>query len=1016
MMEKLGNSTAATVCRETGHLWLFIRGYTVKKTRISKLKYAAAPLALGLALISTPSFAQDAAAEEEPASEIVVTGSLIQNPNVVSTSPVTVVGAEEISLRQSNTAEQILRELPGVTPNLGGNVNNGQVGSARVDLRNLGANRNIVLLDGQRLVPSSFFGAVDLNNIPLALVDRVDVLTGGASTTYGADAVSGVVNFITRKDFAGVDFAVSQQISEKGDGNVFRADLTVGANFDDGRGNAVLSIGYQEADPIYFGARDTGKFVIGSTTGFAGGDSPTSAPTTFSSAGLGTLQINPTGTGLVAPYAPFNFNPFNIYQTPFERFNFFGQTRYEVSDTVEVYSRALFSKNTVRSIIAASGIFGNTLTIPGNNPYLPAALRDQFCVAAGLAPGTGPTCGGNAAIPLGAVYRRSVELGPRISTYVTQVFDVMAGVRLNITDNLKFDAYGSYGESENEETRSGYVANSRVQQALNANNPTTCTNTANSCVPLNIFGPSGSITSAQGGFVGGVTSSVTNAASLAQVHAVLSGDFGFTIPSAAEAVSFAVGGEHRDYGAQRRPDNLAQVPGELGGAGGATLPLNGGFSVYEAFGEINVPIVSDKPFFNDLSVEAGVRYSDYSVRATGNPSFTATTYKFGGNWEPVEGIKFRSNYQRAVRAPNIGELFAPVVTGLDNLLIDPCAGPATTTNANLAAVCLAQGAPASSVTAGTILNPAAGQANVTGGGNPNIRPEKATTYSFGLVLQPTGFLNGLTASIDYYNIKVTNAIKEATPGDIVQACFGNITAASATDPACTGIRRNAVNGRLSGTSTAANPIPGLPQPLTNLGELATDGIDLVLNYKADLGFADLSLGFSGNYALSSKFQAAPTSVDRDCVGYYSVNCLSIQPEYSWNQRTTLSFENVDVSLLWRHLSSVEYEGQASDAVTRGFATAAQQNLFVGAITGGGALVGRQVNFNRIKAYNYFDLAVRFDITENFELAFNAFNIFDKQPPLVGSSAGATAYNGGNTYPSTYDTIGRRYGASLRMKF
>ena len=350
------------------------------------------------------------------------------------------------------------------------------------------------------------------------------------------------------------------------------------------------------------------------------------------------------------------------------------------------------------------------------------------------------------------------------------------------------------------------------------------------------------------------------------------------------------------------------------------------------------------------------------------------------------------------------------------MLIDPCAGAAVTTNANLAAVCRAQGAPASSVTGGTILNPAAGQANVTGGGNPKILPEKATTYSFGLVLQPTGFLNGLTASIDYYNIKVTNAITAATPGDIMQACFGNITAASATDPACTGIRRNAVNGRLSGTSTAANPIPGLPQPLTNLGELATDGIDLVLNYKADLGFADLSLGFSGNYALSSKFQAAPTSVNRDCVGYYSVNCPSIQPEYSWNQRTTLSFENVDVSLLWRHLSSVEYEGQASDAVTRGFATAAQQNLFVGAITGGGALVGRQVNFNRIKAYNYFDLAVRFDITENFELAFNAFNIFDKQPPLVGSSAGATAYNGGNTYPSTYDTIGRRYGASLRMKF
>ncbi len=186
----------------------------MKNTRISNLKYAAAPLALGLALISTPSFAQDAAAEEEEAAtDIVVTGSLIQNPNVTSTSPVTVVGADEISLRQSNTAEQILRELPGVTPNLGANVNNGSVGSARVDLRGLGANRNIVLLDSVRVVPSNFSGIVDLNNIPLALVDRVDVLTGGASTSYGADAVSGVVNFITKRDFAGVDFTTSMQMS-----------------------------------------------------------------------------------------------------------------------------------------------------------------------------------------------------------------------------------------------------------------------------------------------------------------------------------------------------------------------------------------------------------------------------------------------------------------------------------------------------------------------------------------------------------------------------------------------------------------------------------------------------------------------------------------------------------------------------------------------------------------------------------------------------------------------------------
>jgi iron complex outermembrane recepter protein len=1004
----------------------------VKTSRIAQFKAGTAPLVMGLALIATPAFAQDAAEGEDSGEDIIVTGSLIANPNVESSSPVSVIGADEVSLRGSNTAEQILRELPGATPNIGQNVNNGNNGSARVDLRNLGANRNIVLLDGQRLVPSSFFGAVDLNNIPLALVDRVDVLTGGASTTYGADAVSGVVNFITRRDFTGVDLSVSNQITEEGDGHTLRADLTLGASFDDGRGNAVLSIGYQEADPIYFGARDVATFTItsGATGGVASGDSPTSVPTAFSTADGQFRQIAADNGSLVPFYSSFNFNPFNIFQTPFERFNFYSAANYEVSDSVEIYSRALFSRNTVRTIIAPSGIFGAPLTVPGQNPYLNATIRNQLCTSAGIA--LGATCDTSAAIPLGAVYRRTTELGPRVSTYVTTVFDVNVGARVSITDSLKLDVYGSYGESENAETRSGYVANSRLQQSLNATNVNTCNVNTNGCVPVNLFGQAGSITPAMAGFIGGITSTITNAASLAQAHAVLSGDLGFTIPSASQPVSFAIGAEHRDYGAQRRPDSLAQIPGELGGAGGAVLPLNGGYNVYEAFGELSVPIASDTPFFNELTAEAGVRYSSYSVNAAGNPRFNSTTYKFGLLWEPVDGIRLRGNYQRAVRAPNIGELFAPVVTGLDNLLVDPCAGSSLATltggaanpafNAglvagqNLRAVCLAQGAPAATIdSAGGVLNPAAGQANVTGGGNPNIRPETATTYTVGVVLQPGGFLDGLTATLDYYNIEVENAITSATPGDIIQACFGSISAASATNVACTGIRRAAINGRLSGTSTAAAPIPGLPQPLTNLGFLATSGIDLSLNWRNDLGFAELSLGFNGNYTFNSEFRASPTSYLRDCVGYYSVNCPSIQPEYQFNQRTTLSFDNVDVSLYWRHIGAVDYEGQAADFAARGF-SATNRNLFNGTITGRGALVGRQLNFNRIPSYNYFDLTVRFDVTENLEFTLQAYNLFNKEPPIVGSSAGATAYNGGNTYPSTYDAIGRRYGAAIRMRF
>ena len=946
------------------------------------------------------------AGEDGASEEIIVTGTLVQNPNLVSSSPVAVVGAEEFDLRQSNNAEQVLREVPGVVASLGANTNNGTNGTATVDLRGLGSNRNIVLLDAVRLVPSATTGQVDLNILPLALIDRVDVLTGGASTSYGADAVSGVVNFVTRRDFAGLDASVSEQLSERGDTNVLRADVTIGANFDDGRGNAVLSIGYQEADSLFFAKRDPGIFTINSITGLSAGDSQTSVPTVFAFNDNSTLQVSPTGSNLVPFYQGFNFNPFNVYVTPFERFNIFAKAHYDVSDTVTAYTRALFSKHTVAGIIAPSGVFGEALTIPANNPFLNAAIRDQICLAESIP--LGAACNTNAALPLPAVYRRTVELGPRTSTYVSEVFDYTAGLKVNITDNIKADIYGSYGETSRNETRTGYVARSRLQQALNATNVTTCAVTTNGCVPLNLFGPQGSITAAQAGFIGGVTSSILNTSSLAQVHGIVSGDLGFSSPWAAEPIAFAVGSEYRRYKAARAPDNLAQVPGELGGAGGAVRPLSGGFDVKEAFGELIVPLVADKPFFNELTIEAGVRHSKYKVDAVGDPSFSATTYKFGANWEPVEGLKLRGNYQRAVRAPNIGELFAPVATGLTNLAVDPCAGAGPTTNANLALACINQGAPAAAVAAGTIQNPVAGQANSTGGGNPNLGTEKATTYTFGAVIQPSGLVNGLTVSIDYYNIKITDAITPPTPGDVIFACFGNapfnITAAQANSAACTGIRRSTVNGRLSGSPAT---VAGLPTPLTNAGLLKTDGIDLNINYKTDLGFAGLNLNFNGNYTRSSKFAASPTTAFRECVSFYSANCGfsagQIQPKFSFNQRTTLNFDDIDVSLLWRHIDGVKYEPGLPV-------------LFNGAVTGTGPLVGRSFNFNRISAYDYFDLTARFHLTDNFALTMSAFNLFDKKPPVVGGQAGTTNANSGNTFPSIYDVVGRRYAVTGRLKF
>jgi iron complex outermembrane recepter protein len=972
----------------------------------ARVRLLASTLLMGAGVFAAPGqaqvIAQDQAVEqtnsdgtpvttESSQGDIVVTGTLIRNPNLVSSSPVAVVGREELTLRQTNTAEEVLRQLPGAVPSIGTAVNNGNGGASFVNLRNLGSNRNLVLIDGKRIATAGLGGQTDLNNIPLALLERMDVLTGGASTSYGADAVSGVVNFVTRSDFSGVDASASQQISQRGDGNYFRADLTLGANFDDGRGNAVFSVGYQEADPIYQGDRPYASSTISSTTGRAAGGSPTSVPTSLAIAGQsGLLQVNPSSNLLVTPYQDFNFSPYNIFFTPFKRYNMYGAAHYDVSDTVTVYTRGLFSKNRVSTIIAPSGIFGEALTVPGNNPYLPAGIRDQLCTAAGIALGT--TCNTSAAIPMPEVYRRTVELGPRVSEFETTLFDYTAGVRLNLTKSMSLDVYGAYGESQNTQTQSGYV-----QQALKADNTTTCAVTTNGCVPLNLFGQAGSISPQQAAFLNG-QSTITTKTQLSQVHALLSGDFGFASPAASTPVSFAAGAEYRDYGAQRIPDAYALVPGELGGAGGAVLPVNGGFNVTEFFGEVIAPLVEDKPFFRSLTVEGGIRQSRYKIDATGNPSFNATTWKAGGSWEPIADLKLRGNYQRAVRAPNISELFDPVSTYLVNLTVDPCAGTAPTANANLRAICLAQGAPAAVI--GTIQSPASGQPNATGGGNPNIRPEVADTFTVGAILTPRTLVEGLTISVDYFNIKINQAITAATPADILSACFGNITAASATSTACTSIRRSTTTGRLSGSSAT---VAGLPQPLTNLGRIATDGIDLGVDYRRDLGFAKLNLNFQGTWTNSNTFQASPSSVVRECVGYYSANCLTIQPKFAWNQRTTLSFGDVDLSLLWRHIDTVRYEPGLTP-------------LFSGVITGTTPIAGQNWNFNRIKAYNYLDLGARIRATENFELSLLVTNLLDKQPPIVGSNAGSTSYNSGNTYPSTYDAVGRGFRVQGRVHF
>ena len=989
-------------------------------------KASSAPAVLGLALLAQPALAQDVAAEDEetvgapaPAAAIVVTGSRITNPNLELASPVSVVSSEDLELAQTNVAEEFLRELPSAVPSVGSAVNNGNGGSSFVNLRGVGSNRNLVLLDGRRFTPADTTGRVDLNNIPLAIIERTEILTGGASTTYGADAIGGVVNFVTKTDFEGLEATASQQITEEGDGNVFRADVTIGANFDDGRGNAVLSIGYQNQDAVYQGDRDFSLFNIGSFSGAAGGSSNAIPAVIVGPTPAGFGQLTDDGQGYLDGVfdRPFNFNPFNVFLTPFERFNVYGSANYDVSDNVEVFTQAVFSKNTVSTIIAPGGSFFNTYQVNLNNPFMPDALANAFCDGLGL---TAAECTAGRNTQFGAtladgsanpdyveistsVRRRTPEAGSRTSDFTTTLFNLVGGLRGDITDSIGWEVSGSYGESERIQRQGGFARFDRLQQSLIAipdgAGGVQCADTSGGCAPINLFGPFGDLGSQEAiDYVFNLTQQVITQASLTQAQAVIDGDLGFGI--SATPISFAVGAEYRKYTATRLSDEASQTPGAVVGGGGAAPDIDGSYNVKDVFAEFAIPVIEDS-FVRELTLEAGGRYSDYS---TAGSEFT---WKVGGTLTPIDGITYRGNYQRSSRAPNIGELFTPVTTGLSNLAVDPCAGTNPVGNAALTAVCVSQIVAGGATQAfaqsriGNILQPAAGQINVTSGGNPNVGVETATTWTVGAIIEP---LYNLSLTIDYFNIKVEDAITTPTVDDLVGGCYNN---PSAANPFCSLIVRSAATGGLDGSP---NEVPGLLLSLSNLGTIETDGIDVSLNYRTDIT-DDIGFRFNtyGTWTNRNLFQATPTSINRECVSYYSVNCGSIQPEFVFNTRATFSFyDEFDVSLAWRYLDGVEFEplqrAQSGDA-------------FVGTLPEGtGPVAGQEVDFNTIPAESYFDLSLRWAATENFEFIVTVQNLLDNKPTIVGSDIGSTAFNSGNIYPSTYDALGRRYAAAVKLRF
>jgi len=1009
----------------------------------TQLRLTAGSLAVGAALAATPSVAQDLeneASDANDASEnaIIVTGTRVTNPNLELASPVAVVGEAEIELQQTSGVEEVLRQVPGVVADIGSNVNNGNGGSTLINLRGIGSNRNITLLNGNRVTPSTTTLEVNLDVIPVALLERVDVLTGGAGSTYGADAISGVINFITKRDFEGAEISVVNNITEEGDANIFRADLTLGANLEDGRGNVALNIGYTNRNPLRQGQRGFSEFNISSISGNPGGSS-TTTPIRISAAGgasgllnnigidpdtggevnNGFVQLNP-GSGTLDPgFTPFNFNPFNYFQTPLEQYRIFAQGNYEVNPSLDIFAEAMYVNSTVETNGAPSGSFGVTAPIPLSNPFLPDALVDQLCArdtmlfqpatattAAVSAPGqveafldpaacaaaraaTDPNDPDFTTVDL-TLGRRFVEFGERLSVRETNLFQVKAGARGDITDSIQYEAFAIYGESERVRRQSGNGLRSRLLQSLNATSTTACIDPSNGCFPINLFGDTGSIQPEAIAFLD-TGNQQSNFNELFQVGGFVSGEPGFTLPWAENGVNFVLGVEYRDYTAGTSSDLLSQTPSEVLGNGAAQPDFTGSYDVSEVYGELIIPLVEGSAFADELTLQLGGRISDYSTTGT------EYTWKVGGTWSPVPSLQIRGNYQRVTRAPNTFELFTPQVAGLANFSADPCAGGAPGTNADLRAVCIAQGANAGQI--GSIIVDPAGQVNITQGGNINLGAEDADTWTIGAVFQPD-FLPGFVATIDYYNITITDAITTPTEDDIFQTCFGPdyaqgnfaIDAASATDPNCTSIRRNPATGNLFGELATT---PGLPRFFSNQGRIFTDGIDLTLTYSTDLS-SDIgwSSSFAGNWTNNEEFQSTPNGVNRQCVGFYSTNCGgvgsgSLNPELSFNWRNTLTYDIFALSLNWQWIDSFEVEP-------------AQAGNF-------------QPQFESIDAFSYFDLTLRAEI-DPLTLVLGVQNLLDKSPPIVGSNIGSTGFNSGNTFPSTYDVRGRSYAVTAQFSF
>ncbi|NNE40195.1 MAG: TonB-dependent receptor [Marinicaulis sp.] len=1017
---------------------------TIKSMPVRRNLLAATALT-SVAAMMAPAFAQD---DEDDT--IIVTGSRLNQANLNSPSPVFQVDAGEIDTRGVTRVEDLLNILPQAFAAQTSELANGASGTSSLNLRGLGNNRTLVLIDGKRLpFGSPSFSAPNLDLVPTQLVERVDVVTGGASAVYGSDAIAGVANFVMQRDFEGIMFdgqvgafqdsnsneyaiavlnAGSQPVPDGGlDGRDVLASITFGANTADGRGNVTAFFSYQNQNEIRQGARDYsacaygpaaagptsigGVACVGSSTFRRFGLSRPSDPT-FPAG----LFLNPDGTfvpfvGGVAQ--TFNFAPDNFIQRNNERFNFSAFARYELTDDVEAYLDFGFTNNTTDSQIAFSGTFFRNFMINCNNPMLTSPIpggssfAEGFlgCTPAQITTGLNPD-GTAADVPLGGVGTgvgyRNVTGNPRSSFIGLQTYRAIGGLRGNLGDNWSWDAFGQFARTTQSRVATGDLNFQRLQDAFfiidDGMGNAVCRSGNTGCVPFNVFqrGPNGENLVGQAatnyvegnGFRNGFTQQYV-------IGGTIQGDLGpsgMQSPWADGGVQVLAGIEHRRDELNSQPDDVSQIPAGMGftGVGGGTLPVAGEIRVTELFGEINIPIINGATFFDEFGINAAYRYSDYTTDGNGvQNSFDTHTFAAGVTWAMSPDIRLRGQFQRAVRAPNVIELFTGQNTGLFNAsagpngLFDPCAsGPGNVPPPQAtAAQCAFTGVSAAQF--GAIPDNPAGQLNAVTGGNPFLTPESSDTFTAGVVLTP-GMVDGLSIAVDYFDISVDDTIATVPPQTALAQCL-----ATGASQFCDLIQRDA-GGTLFVSNTPPAGIPGfagVQATNTNISNLSTRGLDLAANYSYDVGgFGSLSWNYAGTILFELSSVPVPgVTTTTECKGLYRGSCGGPNPDYRHRLLTTWQTPwDLDITATWRYYSGV--------------------TLDAGQSSGGTFTPTGNVLDDFLDSANYLDLSAQYHVNENIALRAGVQNVFGRDPEL--STLAGTAPGNGDTFPGTYDPAGR----------